>query len=41
MLLRFSLLNVQGLVSKRSNKLKSHEMLEIFDSSDLVLVTES
>ena len=41
MSLRFSLLNVQGLVSRRTNKLKSSELLNIFESSDLVLLTET
>lgn len=39
--LRFSLLNVQGLVTKRTNKLKTEEFQTIFNSSDIVLLTES
>ena len=38
---RFSLLNIQGLVSRRTNKLKSSELQHIFESSDLVLLTET
>ena len=41
MSLRFSLLNAQGLISRRTNKLKSPELKQIFDTSDLVLFTES
>ena len=41
MSLRFSLLNAQGLISRRTNKLKSPELKQIFDSSDLVLFAES
>ena len=37
--LRFSLLNVQGLSTKRTNKLKSEEFRNIFKSSDIVLLT--
>ena len=39
--LRFSLLNAQGLISRRTNKLKSPELKHIFNTSDLVLFTES
>ena len=41
MCLRFSLLNAQGLISRRTNKLKSPELKHIFNTSDLVLFTES
>ena len=41
MSLRFSLLNAQGLISRRTNKLKSPELKNVFDNSDLVLFTES
>lgn len=41
MSLRYSLLNVQGLVSRRTNKLKLSELQHIFASSDLVLLTET
>ena len=41
MTLRFSLLNAQGLISKRTNKLNSPELQHIFNSSDVVLFTES
>ena len=39
--LRCSLLNAQGLVTKRTNKLKSEEFQQIFNSSDLVLLVET
>ena len=39
--LRISLLNVQGLVTKRTNKLKSMEFQNIFKNNDLVLLTET
>ena len=39
--LRFSLLNVQGLSTIRTNKLKSEEFRNIFKSSDIVLLTET
>ena len=39
--LRFCLLNVQGLVSKRTNKLKSREFQNIFSKNDIILITES
>ena len=39
--LRFSLLNIQGLTTKRTNKLKSEELRNIFNSSDIVLLTET
>lgn len=38
--LRFALLNVQGLISKRINKLKSKEVSTIFQNNDVVLFTE-
>ena len=41
MTLRFSLLNAQGLISKRTNKLNSPELQHIFNTSDVVLFTES
>ena len=41
MTLRFTLLNVQGLVTRRTNKLKSCEMQKNFNSSDAVLFTET
>ena len=40
MLLNFTLLNVQGLISKRSNKLQSKEMTQIFQQNDFILLTE-
>ena len=40
MLLRCALLNCQGLVSKRTNKLKSVEFENIFKSHDVILLTE-
>lgn len=39
--LRVSLLNVQGLVTKRTNKLQTVEFQNIFSSSDIVLLTET
>lgn len=39
--LRVSLLNVQGLVTKRTNKLQTDEFQNIFSSSDVVLLTET
>lgn len=39
--LRFTLLNVQGLVTKRTNKLKTEEFQNIFNSNDIVLLTET
>ena len=41
MSLRCSLLNVQGLVTKRTNKLKKEELQNIFSSSDIVLLVET
>lgn len=40
MLLRCALLNCQGLVTKRTNKLKSIEFQQIFKSNDIILLTE-
>ena len=40
MSLRCALLNCQGLVTKRTNKLKSTEFKRIFNSHDVVLLTE-
>ena len=39
--LRCSLLNAQGLVTKRTNKIKTEEFQSIFNSSDLVLLVET
>ena len=39
--LRCSLLNAQGLVTKRTNKIKTEEFQQIFKSSDLVLLVET
>lgn len=39
--LRFSLLNINGLVTKRNNKLNSEEIRRVFESSDVVLFTET
>ena len=41
MTLRFTLLNVQGLVTRRTNKLKTPEMQNVFDCSDVVMFTET
>ena len=40
MSLRCALLNCQGLVTKRTNKLKSVEFQNIFESHDVILLTE-
>ena len=40
MLLNFSLLNVQGFVTKYTNKLQSEELIKIFQSNDIILLTE-
>ena len=40
MLLNFSLLIVQGLVTKYINKLQSDELIKIFQHNDLILLTE-
>ena len=39
--IRLSLLNIQGLSTKRVNKLKSKELNHIFTNSDIVLLTET
>ena len=39
--LRFTLLNVQGLVSRRTNKLKTDEIQTVFDNSDVAMFTET
>lgn len=41
MTLRCSLLNCHGLVTRRTNKLKTDEFKTIFNSSDIVLLTET
>ena len=41
MSLRLSLLNIQGLVTRRTNKLKTPELQKVFESSDVVLLTET
>ena len=41
MTLRFTLMNVQGLVSRRTNKLKTDEMQKKIDNSDVVMFTET
>ena len=41
MALRCSLLNCQGLISRRTNKLQTEEFRSIFSSSDIVLLTET
>lgn len=41
MTLRCSLLNCQGLVTKRLNKIQTSEFQTIFQSSDIVLLTET
>ena len=37
----FTLLNCQGLASKHTNKLQSEELINIFQKSDFVLLTET
>ena len=39
--IRFSLLNIQGLVTKSTNKLLSDELRFIFSQSDFALLTET
>ena len=39
--LRVSLLNSQGLVTKRTNKLKSEYLTNVFNNNDIVLFTET
>ena len=39
--LRISALNINGLISKRTNKIKTHEFQDILDNSDVVLLTEA
>ena len=41
MKLRFSALNINGLISKRTNKIKTREFQDILDNSDVVLLTET
>ena len=41
MTLRFCLLNCQGLVSRRTNKLNSDEFKSILSSNDIILLTET
>ena len=40
MLSNFSLLNVQGLITKYINKLQSDELIKIFQSNDIILLPE-
>ena len=35
------IINIQGLVSKNSNKLQSKELQDIFKGNDIVLMTET
>ncbi len=39
--IRFALLNVQGLVTKRTNKLCSPDVINLFKTNDIVLFTET
>ena len=41
MQLNFVLLNIQCLISKRTNKLNSQELRNTFASNDLVMLTET
>ena len=36
----FTLLNIQGLISRRSNKLQSTELTQIFQQNDFILLTK-
>ncbi|MCG8047976.1 MAG: hypothetical protein N0E48_20545 [Candidatus Thiodiazotropha endolucinida] len=37
---QFTLLNIQGLITKYTNKLLSHELQTIFEKNDFILLTE-
>ena len=37
----FALLNAQGLIGKRYNKLRSTEMIELFNKKDIIMITET
>ena len=39
--MNFSLLNIQGLVTKYTNKLLSTELTQIFQNNDIILLTET
>ena len=39
--LNFALLNIECLISRRTNKLESQEFITIFQNNDLVLLTET
>ena len=39
--MNFALLNIQCLISKRTNKLKLKELSHIFENNDLILLTET
>ena len=41
MSLRISALNINGLISKRTNNIKTHEFQDILDNSDVVLPKET
>ena len=38
---RFALLNIQGLITKSSNKLNSPEVIDLFVNNDIVCFTET
>ena len=38
---QFALINVQGLITKRLNKLQSSELKRVFDTNDIICITES
>ena len=38
--MNFALLNIQGLIYKRSNKFQSKELIQIFQHIDFILLTE-
>ena len=40
-LVNFSLLNIQGFVTKYTNKLLSTELTQIFQNNDIILLTET
>ena len=41
MQLNFAVLNIQCLISKRTNKLNLQELTTIFEANDLVMLTET
>lgn len=39
--MRFALMNIQGLITKRNDKLKSKELKQVFDTNDIICIMES